>query len=94
MSLEWLNGWQRSGNSVLIDASVHCLGCGRYYGITCVAYSDDWERPEELPEWPFPQDDCPICQLPPHDANYLASKYTIGTLARAIRIKKRKVNKV
>ena len=63
MAEEWLNGWHRNGTSVLVGTGVHCAGCGKFHGITCVAFSADWEPPEKLPDWPFNKDTCPVCEL-------------------------------
>lgn len=56
----WLNGWPRiSPHQVLIGTGVHCVGCGKLQGVTCVVFPEDWEaRPE--PDWPFTEVDCPI----------------------------------
>lgn len=59
----WLNGWPRIGFSVLIGSGVHCIGCGTFHGVTCVAIPEDWQPPEKMPDWPFEQDSCPVCQL-------------------------------
>lgn len=60
---EWLHGWPRTGHgdTVLIGTGVYCLGCGRDLGVTCVAFPEGWEPPGPHPDWPFSQDDCPIC---------------------------------
>lgn len=63
---KWLNGWPRMGSSVLIGSAVHCAGCGAYGGITCVVIPDDWQDPEKLPDWPFEQSQCPICEILQH----------------------------
>jgi hypothetical protein len=57
----WLHGWPMTGDGVLIGAMVHCAGCGRPRGLTCVALGGDWDVPTVDPDWPFDQDDCPIC---------------------------------
>lgn len=59
----WLNGWYRHGNTVLIGTGVHCAGCGKFHGGTCVAFSDDWAAPEKLPDWPYNEESCPLCSL-------------------------------
>jgi hypothetical protein len=61
----WLHGWPRMGRgtSVLIGTSVHCVGCGRFHGVTCVVFPDRWEAPGPDPEWPFGEVDCPVCYL-------------------------------
>lgn len=60
--LPWLHGWGRLGESaVLIGSGVHCIGCGRFYGATCVAFTEGWTPPGRLPDWPFREGDCPVC---------------------------------
>lgn len=60
---DWLNGWQRNGDTVLLGTMVCCAGCGKEHGLTCVAFSDDWKLPEKDPAWPFERESCPICAL-------------------------------
>ena len=61
---DWLHGWSRLGNSaMLMGTGVHCVGCGKFYGITSVVFDDDWEEPSLEPEWPFDEDSCPVCTL-------------------------------
>jgi len=61
---KWLKGWPRIGfDSVLIGTGVFCAGCGKYGGTTCVGIDKDWVPPTEWPDWPFKQEDCPICEL-------------------------------
>lgn len=50
-------------SGVLIGTSVHCVGCGKCRGITTVALTEDWIEPEQLPDWPFKEDSCPVCEL-------------------------------
>ena len=58
----WLNGWPRIGRrEVLIGTGCHCVCCGRIHGITSVAFPPDWEPPGPEPEWPFGEQDCPLC---------------------------------
>jgi hypothetical protein len=61
----WLHGWPRidSGRTVLIGTGVHCVCCGRLRGVTCVAFTEDWEPPGPDPVWPFGEADCPICEV-------------------------------
>ncbi len=63
MSEAWLNGWHRSGTRVLIDASNHCAGCGKDLGCCFAVYADGYVRPEKMPDWPFEESNCPICEL-------------------------------
>jgi hypothetical protein len=60
----WLNGWPRTGASVLIGTCVHCVGCGRYFGIATVVFEEGWRAPGPAPAWPFLPDTCPICRAP------------------------------
>jgi hypothetical protein len=58
----WLNGWPRIGeDGVLMGTAVHCLGCGRFLGVTTVAFTEDWRPPGPEPVWPGPQAGCPFC---------------------------------
>lgn len=68
--MNWLNGWplligdgKTPATAVLIGTAVHCIGCGKFHGITCVAFSDGYVSPEKLPDWPFIPKDCPVCYL-------------------------------
>jgi hypothetical protein len=64
---DWLHGWPRIGHTgVLMGTAVHCLGCGRFHGLACVAFPDDWEPPGPEPDWPFSPDTCPICREDQH----------------------------
>ena len=58
---KWLNGWSRNGGIVIIGTGIHCSACGKFGGITSVAFSDDWVAPEKNPDWPFTEGDCPVC---------------------------------
>lgn len=63
------HGWPRpdeNGLSVLIGTGVHCAGCGRFHGITSVAFDEGWEPPGPEPDWPYPQDACPVCEVLGH----------------------------
>ena len=52
MGEEWLNGWPRLGPwQVLVGNGVHCIGCGKCYGITTIAIDENYEPPEKLPVW-------------------------------------------
>lgn len=67
----WLHGWGRlypehGGVSVLMGTGTYCVGCGRDQGVICVVIEDDWEPPGPEPDWPFPQDACPVCWLREH----------------------------
>lgn len=64
---DWLNGWPRMGDGrgVLIGSGVHCVCCGKCFGVTCVAIPEDWEPPGPTPTWPFGESDCPLCATGP-----------------------------
>lgn len=64
MAEEWLNGWARTGDGVLIGTGVHCAGCGRLHGVTSVAIDESTIWPDSEPDWPFPLGDCPVCDEP------------------------------
>lgn len=60
----WLHGWPRGKVDVLIGTGVRCVGCGKDYGVTTVAFPEGWEhwidrRP--YPDWPFDEETCPVC---------------------------------
>jgi hypothetical protein len=65
--LVWLHGWPRSGTTgILIGTATHCIGCGRFTGTTTIAIDDDyidWAQDRPKPDWPFPEDACPVCDL-------------------------------
>ena len=44
-----------------MGSGIHCVGCGRLFGVTCVVVSEDYVYPEKKPDWPFDEDDCPVC---------------------------------
>ncbi len=58
MNEAWLKGWPRRGD-VVWAAQPHCAACGLLLGITCIALSGN--EPTEAPDWPFNQEDCPLC---------------------------------
>ena len=61
---DWLNGWYyNEGATILVGSMVHCVGCGKQYGVTCVVIDASYTFPDKAPEWPFSVDNCPICQL-------------------------------
>ena len=62
----WLNGWSRSGDTVLLGTAVHCAGCGKFNGVATVAFSEGWEPPGMNPAWPFDEADCPVHNSPSH----------------------------
>lgn len=59
----WLNGWPLVGpNSVLVGSGMHCIHCGSFQGVTCVAMTEDWQPPGPEPTlWPHTPQDCPVC---------------------------------
>jgi hypothetical protein len=87
---EWLNGWARNDDMVLMETSTYCAGCGRLLGIFCA----DIERcsfPEKSPDFPFSQDDCPLCKRWHRHVNITVGdliKLDISMLRKAIAIKK------
>jgi|SRR6267154_2657892 len=64
---KWLNGWPLLGRTVLVGSGVHCAGCGKDFGMTCVAIPEGYVAPEKLPDWPFDEDNCPV-HWQPEDA--------------------------
>lgn len=60
--LAWLHGWPwRGGLDVEMGSGVHCIGCGRMLGVFTVVLPENWQRPGSQPDWPFPEDRCPVC---------------------------------
>ena len=98
---DWLHGWRRDSNSVLMGTCSYCIGCGREVsGPICVVIPPDWVPPPE-PNWPFNKSDCPVC-----DGHYTEEYMEISAkeitaeamsnmswelLRKAIQIKKNKV---
>ena len=63
----WLNGWPRMGpTAVLIGSGTHCVGCGSASGVVSVAIPEGYEAPDRDPDWPFPEDNCPVCPFLHH----------------------------
>jgi hypothetical protein len=61
---DWLNGWPRMGETaVLMGTCVQCVGCGKYHGITTVAFDEHTKFPDREPAWPFEEAACPVCAL-------------------------------
>lgn len=92
----WLNGWYRGEGSVgiLIGSGVHCVCCGKFRGVTCVAINRDWKHPKKLPDWPFPEDDCPICfgkNMPVILTIEELSNYSLSELRQALVILKNRM---
>ncbi len=56
----WLNGWHRRQGGVLIGATVHCAGCGKEQGVTCISLTGNETWPDKTPDWPFNEFDCPV----------------------------------
>lgn len=94
MREHWLNGWKRNGNGILMGASAHCVGCGKCLGLACVAIEEDWKAPEKLPDWPFVENDCPVCFgkiLEPEPITIeIISMLPLSMLREAIAIRKSK----
>jgi len=84
MTGDWLNGWNRHGATVIVGNGVHCAGCGKDQGIVTVDLSDagDWDT-RKVPDWPFLEGDCPICQLEAELAKYPQDKLTARMAALA-----------
>ncbi len=61
MKEKWLNGWIRTGSSILIGTKVCCVGCGKCHGITCIAIEENYIPPVQLPNFPFNKKYCPVC---------------------------------
>ena len=57
----WLNGWKRTGDTVIMGSGIYCAGGGKIQGILSVVIRDDWVPPKNDPDWPFPEADCPVC---------------------------------
>jgi hypothetical protein len=66
---KWLNGWPllNGQRHVLIGGGVHCAGCGRCFGVTCVSFDEGYVRPEKDPDWPFDEENCPVHRKPEDD---------------------------
>src|SRR3990167_8202995 len=81
---KWLNDWPRMGSGILMGTGIHCIGCGKFMGITTIAITDDYIEPEREPDYPFSMDDCPVCCEKEFSAVQLTveelSKYPIGML--------------
>ena len=58
---QWLNGWPRSGlYGVMMGSAIHCVGCGKFHGVTTIAITEDHEWPTNDPAWPFDDEHCPV----------------------------------
>ena len=80
MREHWLNDWPRSGISVLIGTNVCCAGCGTTKGLTCIAIDENCVYPEQLPDWPFEQDTCPICEIFKWEKEQVVTELTVKDL--------------
>ena len=61
---KYLNGWHKDDDyNVLVGNGLHCLGCGTCRGIICVTHHPEDVFPEKMPDYPFPEQDCPVCRL-------------------------------
>lgn len=60
----WLNGWKRELGThfILIKSELCCVGCGRNWGSAAYAHTPGYVESREAPDWPFPEDDCPVCE--------------------------------
>lgn len=52
----------KQGDMILDGVTIRCRGCGKDYGVTCVAFPEGFEPPPD-PTFPFSEDDCPVCGL-------------------------------
>lgn len=59
----WLNGWTRRGAAVFTGGVTRCAGCGADRGVATFVIPDGYVPPERDPDWPFNEDDCPVCEL-------------------------------
>ena len=67
----WLNGWKRDGDGVFIGMKRHCIGCGRNRGVVPVGHVPKAELPTLMPDWPFEEGSCPICNLRGGEIGYM-----------------------
>lgn len=94
MSLEnntretWLHGWPRMGTEVLIGSGVWCVGCGKDFGVTCVGIEEgyeSWVENRPYPDWPFDEENCPVCYLRELHFNQGEIQVQIGKDGMALR---------
>lgn len=45
-----------------MGTEMRCAGCGESRGLICAAFTGDEVWPEKEPDWPFNQEDCPLCE--------------------------------
>jgi hypothetical protein len=68
---DWLHGYMRIGDLVHIKGMACCAGCGRPLGVApilgIVVPDNIHPVAPPLPDWPFPQDDCPLCAMRKED---------------------------
>lgn len=88
MNMHWLNGWrkEKGNDQILVGTSICCIGCGRSLGTVCVVIDETHQCPSKEPDWPFLQNDCPVCikeyrGLTPEDI----AKYSLSILRKAIK---------
>lgn len=56
---DWLNGNKPSGpESVLVNGSVYCVGCGDFLGTTAFVWLPG-DEPLPEPDYPYTPDTCP-----------------------------------
>ena len=46
--------------TVLIGGCVHCICCGRFHGLACIAVTDE-PLPQVSPKFHFEEGNCPVC---------------------------------
>ena len=86
---KWLNGWKRDGDIVQTGTAIHCAGCGRVLSLVSCVLIESSSFPDKNPEWPFQEDDCPICSKEYRDITVEdVTKLPLSILRQAISIKK------
>lgn len=72
--------------TTLDGAMVRCRGCGRGFGVTCVAFEEGYVY--VAPTFPFAEDDCPICflndLLPPFNNEVVQLDLVLNDLSEAV----------
>lgn len=80
----WLNGCSREGATVLVGTGVHCAGCGKFFGSTCVVT----DCASKEPDYPFYEIDCPVCTDVDYSADIL-SKISLADIRKEIQRRKK-----
>lgn len=88
----WLHGWPRvDWDAVQMGNGTYCLGCGKLTGMVCIVPSfDDVNGAEPTdPDWPFQEDDCPLCHREYRDLEVAdLERLPLGMLRMALQRKK------